>query len=394
MKRYKKIISILISAVIIFSSLAAGFSALASSQELILNHKTTAVMNGAYDLEWFHYTPAKSGLYSFLSYNVPACEAYLFVRETDPETGGKKLVQLAFSNKDPDYKENNHNALQFRLTYHLEAGTRYFFAAGWMLPTQTNNQMNVMLRCDAYDDENAIERIEAQCMAEYNVCLDGNWETDATNTKYYRYNTSKMIRNTRVTLHYKNGKSTTAVGEDIIDGYNILFKDNQYENHWYPENDPRYTGNLVTIQVLDLKTQVSVKVVSGPRYIVQGAIVNMNNEPVQNAEISIDGSKLAYTDENGIFSFYMSSGLYNLTIKADNAVTRKKQIVIAAIADSNDYRGTPFTLCTCDFVQDDYVNAKDFAFATQKLSGEELEKAKREIKSAINFDKSRYEKLQ
>lgn len=83
------------------ASLAFSLTASASLQQLILNQQTAAIMSGPYDLEWFYYTPDQSGIYSFLSYNVPACEAYLFVRESDPDTGEKNMCSLPIQKMTP-----------------------------------------------------------------------------------------------------------------------------------------------------------------------------------------------------------------------------------------------------------------------------------------------------
>jgi len=81
MKHGKKLISLLLALVLILSVCALALTAFGKSQELTLNVKQSAVIDGEDDLEWFYYTPEKSGVYSFLSYNIPASEAYLFVKE-------------------------------------------------------------------------------------------------------------------------------------------------------------------------------------------------------------------------------------------------------------------------------------------------------------------------
>ena len=91
----KRIISALMVCVILLSTLALSFTAFASSQRLYLDVKATAVMNGVDDLEWFYYTPDKSGLYTFASYNVAASKAHLFIKEYDEQTHMEKYVWLA-----------------------------------------------------------------------------------------------------------------------------------------------------------------------------------------------------------------------------------------------------------------------------------------------------------
>lgn len=105
----KKIISLILAVVLAISCFAITFSAYGKIQELVLDGDFQCEIDGADDLAWFSYIPEISGTYSFLSYNTPATEAYLFIKEYDSETDTKQYVQLAYSNSDPNYAENSHN---------------------------------------------------------------------------------------------------------------------------------------------------------------------------------------------------------------------------------------------------------------------------------------------
>ena len=122
----KKLISVLLAVLLLLSCMSASISAFATTRPIQLDVKVTNILDGAGDMNWYTFTPVASGTYSFLSYNVPASEAYLFVKEKDPETGKKVYKQLEFSNSDPNYQENGHNILQFCLTYYLEKGVKFW----------------------------------------------------------------------------------------------------------------------------------------------------------------------------------------------------------------------------------------------------------------------------
>ncbi|MCM1114170.1 MAG: hypothetical protein NC397_01590 [Clostridium sp.] len=384
----KRVISLVLASAIILSSIALSFYAYASSRQLTLNVKSTAVINGANDLEWFYYTPDESGLYSLLSYNTPKSQAYLFVMEEDKDTHIRQMVNLAYSNSDPNWEKNGHGNLQFCLTYHLDAGVTYYYAVGWyMAESRVDGSTTVMLRCDAYDS-NAIESIDFSCPAELDVYMNGAWENDAKGNEYFKYNLSRLTSNSVVTVHYSNGTSSTVYGKNEVDGYRISYIDNQYEKHWYPENDPNYNGNIFTVKILDKTASCSIKVSSSSRYLVKGVIHNTIGEPVDNATISNNGQKLAVTDINGQFSFYMISGAHTFNISTASSIDRDVLMTISASADNNDFTDSPFVLCNCDYVKDGYVNAKDFAYILKnKIDAQD------EYKASINFNRDSYNNL-
>lgn len=379
----KRIISFVIAIAIIISSIAISMTAFASSQLLYLNTPASANTNGSDDLEWFYYTPSESGTYSLLSYNVPKCEAYLFIKEKDPETGAKQYVQLAYAApcSDPDYEANGHNEFQFKLTYHLEAGVTYYFACGWYLPTRTSGTYTVKLVNDFYD-KNAINSIEVLNAPTLEAYANGEWRTDANNQSYYYYDINKVISNLRLKINYTNGKSTTAFGAKVIDGYSISFEDNQFYNHWYPVEDPNYNGNKLTIRVLNKTTTVNIDVIIGNRYSVKGTVVNLANQPVENAQIMIDNQNVAVTNSNGEYSFYTSSGQKSLSIITSTSIDYTSSVTVA----TNQNNLEPIAICNCDFNKDGYINAKDYAFIIKNFKLDDLTNKKTEYQASINFN--------
>ncbi|MCD7796350.1 MAG: carboxypeptidase-like regulatory domain-containing protein [Clostridiales bacterium] len=325
----KKILSLLLAVTLAFSCLAMCFSAYASMTTLILDSKMCGTISDYDDLVWFTYTPDASGTYSFLSYNVRRSEAYLFIREKDPDTGAKVFTQLAYDESDlENYEANGHNQFQFCLTYHLEAGTQYYYAAGWYLS-------------DSRDDGTT---------------------------------------------------STVSGGADEIDGYNIRYVHSQSTEHWYLEDDENYTGNVLTVKVLDKTADINVKIIEADTHLVSGSVTDMLGSLLKNAKLKIDSTTVATTDENGEYSFYYTSGQYAITVSADNAIARTVNASVSASGESN-YTSTPIELCTCDYYSDSVINIKDFATIRQTLEGNELEAQLEQYEQTINFTSDDYPSL-
>ena len=338
----------------------------------------------------FIFTPTQSGTYSFLSYNVPASEAYLFVREN--EDGKKVYRQLAYSNSDPNYKENGHNQLQFCLTYHLEKGVKYYFDAGWYLSdSRTSGNFTVMLRCDVYDSD--VETLTVLNDSKLSIYSDGEWQTDADGNRYFYYNISKIISNLSVTVTYADGRSVTSVGEDTVDGYKIDYKQNQAYVHWYPKSSPDYKSNILTVCVLGKSVDIEIEIEPNSMNLVKGKVVDMLKSPVQNAKIKLNGTVLASTDSNGEFWFYSNSSVLEYSVSIDNAIEREFTMLISVDDKKNDYRNLPIEICTADFSGDGFVNAKDYVMMKKSLKGEEFEKSYLQYKKCVNFSKTNYPKL-
>lgn len=386
----KKIISLFLALIIAIGSLTVSFVAFASSRTLILGTKITSAIDGEDDLCRFIFTPSESGTYSFLSYNVPASEAYLFVREN--EDGKKVYRQLAYSNSDPNYKENGHNQLQFCLTYHLEKGVKYYFDASWYLSdSRTSGNFTVMLRCDVYDSE--VETLTVLNDSKLSIYSDGEWQTDADGNRYFYYNISKIISNLSVTVTYADGRSVTSVGEDTVDGYKIDYKQNQAYVHWYPKSSPDYKSNILTVSVLGKSVDIEIEIEPNSMNLVNGKVVDMLKEPVQNAKIKLNGTVLASTDSNGEFWFYSNSSVLEYSVSLDNAIKREFTMLISVDDKKNDYRNLPIEICTADFSGDGFVNAKDYVMMKKSLKGEEFEKVYLQYKKCVNFSKTNYPKL-
>ncbi len=359
-KGIKKALSIAVTVVLVLSSLAFSFSAFGKTQTLILDTKMTETIDGVDDIAQFIYVPDESGTYSFLSYNVPASEAYLLIREVNPETNQKEYVQLAYSCNDPDYQENGHNSRQFRLTYHLEKGVTYYFWAGWYLSeSRTDGNMTVMLTCDQYDSN--IEKITISCPATLDAYTDGMWLTDSSGARYYHYNTTRLDVNMTVTIHFNDGQQISATGQEEINGYRIIFQHNQNSAHWYPQTDERYTENTYTVKILDKTASMDVPITVGARFAVKGTVTDMQGNPIENADIRLAQNSVAYTDSNGSFCFYSITGEYSCTVLSENSIARDLKILVTASASENDFTSTPITLCNYEYIDDGIINAKDFA---------------------------------
>lgn len=384
----KKVLSIFLAIVLAASCFAVSLTAYAKIYSLVLDIPTQGTIEGEDDLVWFTYTPDVSGTYSLLGLSVPATEAYLFIKEVDKETNTKKYVQLAYAIDDPNYQENNHNSRQFCLTYHLEAGVKYYYAAGWYLSeSRTSGSVKVMLRCDEYDVK--IDRIEAVCPIILDAFSDGTWNTDSDGNPFFYYNISKIVANTTVTVYYPDGTSVSATGQETVDGYPIIYNHNQYYEHWYPQTDGSYTSNAVTVKVLNETAQIDIQIATVARFKVTGTITDMLGRPIENAKIMYSNAVLDETDADGQFTFYSSSGQFAYNVTASNAIDRRVIIVVAADGE-NDFTDTPISICTCNYENDSTINAKDYAVMLKTLEGEELASQQEQFSKSINFTADSY----
>lgn len=390
MKAHKKIICLTIVIAVLLSSLALSvFNAYAQTQKLVLDVRASGTIDGENDLAWFTYTPDESGIYSFLSYNVYASEGYLFIREQNSD-GSRTYKQLSYARNDPDYEINEHNFRQFCLTYHLEKGVTYYFAAGFYLSEErVSGNMAVMLRCDKYDT--SIESVTASCNAELEAYQDGSMMIDSNGAYYFMYDISKIITNTTVTIYYLDGTSSSVTGEELIDGYIISYRHNQNYVHWYPQESDEYTANTFTVKVLDKSFSFDISIVYSARYNVYGKITDTLGNPLANASvITSTHETIATTNSNGEFSFSSTAGFSSYTIKAENAIDRNMQILVTANNSKNNYTSTPIELCAYDYCPDGIINAKDFAIIKRTVSSQELEGIKNDFQSHINFTQENY----
>lgn len=389
----KRALAVFMALCVVISCLSGTISAYATTRTIQLDVRTTNMLDGSEDMNWYIYTPEVSGTYSFLSYNVYASEAYLFVKEKDPDTGKKIYTQLEYSNLSPDYKENGQSGiLQFCLTYYLEAGVTYYFAAGWTHETtiDKSTSMTVMLRCDAYG-EKVIDSIDVSCPATLSAYIDGQWQKDTNGVSYFYYNLSRIMANITITIHYNDGSTSTVIGKDEIDGYDVLYTHTQSVNHWYAQSTPEYTANTLTIKIADASVDFDVPIEISSMYGVKGTVVDTDGNPVANARIvnSNSNSTLATTDANGKYYFASLTGKYNITVRCDHAVSRNVEMMVGTGQSGNSFE--PIQIVTCDYVDDEIINAKDYAYIVRNLSGSELDEKKEQFSNYINFSQDDYE---
>lgn len=389
----KRALAVFMALCVVISCLSGTISAYATTRTIQLDVRVTNMLDGSEDMNWYIYTPEVSGTYSFLSYNVYASEAYLFVKEKDPDTGKKIYTQLEYSNLSPDYKENGQSGiLQFCLTYYLEAGVTYYFAAGWTHETtiDKSTSMTVMLRCDAYG-EKVIDSIDVSCPATLSAYIDGQWQKDTNGVSYFYYNLSRIMANITITIHYNDGSTSTVIGKDEIDGYDVLYTHTQSVNHWYAQSTPEYTANTLTIKIADASVDFDVPIEISSMYGVKGTVVDTDGNPVANARIvnSNSNSTLATTDVNGKYYFASLTGKYNITVRCDHAVSRNVEMMVGTGQSGNSFE--PIQIVTCDYVDDEIINAKDYAYIVRNLSGSELDEKKEQFSNYINFSQDDYE---
>lgn len=385
----KKLVSIITTIAIITAVLSVSFSALALTRPLSLDTEMSFATNGYDDVIMYTFTPAVSGFYTFMSYNPYASEAYLYTKKVvDPSTNQKEIVHLGFSNISPDWKERGQpNELQFCLTHYLEKGTTYTFTAGWAFPTTQSRAMTVKLVCDSYS-ENVIDSIEVSCPASLDVYTGGSMMTDSGGNQYYHYDYTKIITNMTVTVHYANGTTKSVTGKNSIDGYEIKYHHTQEKDHWYPQNHPSYNGNIITVSILDKSVDYNVIIKSSALYTLQGRVVDMAGKPIKDAVITNGSNTLATTDSNGKFYISTIPGEYKLSVSAKNSIPRPFSVLVSVDNEYNDHTSTPIDLCTCDYVPDGYINAKDYSFMLKNNIDDDAQ-----FKASINFNKSKYRQI-
>lgn len=408
MKKIKKALLSILAFALIISSLAFSFSAYATTyQELTLNKIYSASIVGGDDMVWYTYTPRESGTYSLISYSSGKTVAYLYVRTTNPD-GSRTYTGLAYAPaSDPNYRDEGvqyfydeetnknytHYSSSFRLTYHLDAGTKYYFSAGYPYESTTYGTINALLRQDSVDsDIKSLTNVSAQCDSKLLRYCDGEWRTDSNGERYYRYNISKITQNMTITLHYSDGTSTSAKGVDVIDGYNIRYTYNQDDRHWYDEGDPRHTQNILTISVDNISCDFDVPIEVGPNYNVRGVITDYTTgEPAEDVSIYWNDVYLGSTNADGEFHFNYGCGTYFLTLERDDAFTREIMLTVSQTSALNDHRSTPIPVFTGDYIRDGIINGKDIVYISKMLPAEikdkEMEKCCKQfaVRETANF---------
>ena len=387
----KRIIAFIMALALIIGSFASGiFSASAKTQQIILNTEIINTTDGVYDKNWYYFTPEQTGIYTFLSFNrLLNSEAYLFIKE------GTTYTQLDYSKTSPNYEYYGQpSANQFCLSHKLEAGKTYYYAAGWNSATNSGSSMTVKLIYEG-SEEDVIESLEVACNAELSWYTNGSWEKDGAGEAYFSYNYSKILQNMIVTVNYKNGtRSSTELGGNTVDGYTISFTHNQQNAHWYPKEDERYTGNILTISILNVKMTYDVVINQDALFTVYGSVCSLaNGEAISGASISINGAETAVTDAQGEFSFVSAPGTYSAKISGEGIIPRSFTITVYVNSEYNDHRETPIAVACGDWVKDGIINAKDFGYIQKNFSGSKKEAEEKRFEKQINFTAADYEDL-
>ena len=392
-KTEKKIISFSLVIAIVFCILSAGISAYAKAQRLILDVMYSDALSGNEDLIWYIYTPEVSGTYSFLSFNVPHSEAYLFTKESNSDQTQKVMTQLAYSSLSPDYAARGQGGIiQFCLTYHLEAGTTYYYAAGWWSSERTGGTMNVKLTCDEYDDV-SIEKIDLSSSVSFEENTNGSWMTDSSGDEYYSYNYSRIISNLTVKLTYKDGTVSTVIGKDEIDGHPITYSVNQSEEHWYPESNANYTGNVITVTVLGVSAEYNAVITESSYKTARLKVVDYSTGVALSGVTLECENQSAVTDSSGYADLSVMNGENTVTVSDDFAIKRTLTVVVNTEGNGVDLSSNAIGLVTGDYCIDGVINGKDYAYVLKNFRGDTLTYEKIKFKKQANFKESSYPNL-
>ncbi len=392
-KSEKRLVCIVLVLAIIASALSISLTAFAKSQRLILDVRYSDTMDGSEDLIWYVYTPEVSGTYSFLSFNVPHSEAYLFTKESDALGKNRVLTQIAYSQSSPNYAERGQSgSIQFCLTYHLEAGETYYYAAGWWSANRTGGTMNVMLTCDEYD-ESSIESIDLRTSVTYDENSNGKWETDSNGNAYFSYDIARLLTNLTVTVHYKDGTSSSVTGKDEIDGNSISYITNQASEHWYPAASSSYSGNVLTVTVLGVSAEFNVTVNESNLKRVSLKIIDYSTkEALEGATVKRENDSVE-TDADGIAVISLKGGENEITVSDMYSIPRTVTVTVNQSVTASDFTDTPIELVTGDFNRDNVINGKDYAYIMKNYNGEMQEKEFLRFKNQVNFKKKNYAPL-
>ncbi len=392
-KSEKRLISIVLVFAIIASVLSICATAFAKSQRLILDVLYSDSMDGNEDLLWYIYTPEISGTYSFMSFNVPHSEAYLFTKESDAMGTNKVMTQLAYSSESRDYASRGQSGvIQFCLTYHLEAGVTYYYAAGWWSENRKSGTMNVKLTCDEYD-ESGVDSISLSSGVVYTENTNGSWKTDESGAEYFSYNLSRLLTNLTVTVNYKDGTSSSVTGKDEIDGNAISYTAFQDETHWYPQTSSLYTANTLTVSVLGVSADYDVIITeSGLKSVKLKVLDYTTGEPIEGATVARENDSQK-TDENGTVTVSMKYGENEITVSDLFAMERTVTVSINTTIPNVDLTEKPIGLLTGDFNADNVINGKDYAYIMKHYTGDVKTAEVQKFKGQIGFKKSAYPDL-
>lgn len=412
MNMRKRLLSLLTAIIVVLAFVGYCFTSSAKTfQNIKLDVIYTDSFSGEGDMIWYTYTPEDSGTYSFISYTVAKTIAYLYTRSVD-ENGIMSYHGLAYAPaSDPNYLETGvrtfvdplsgvtytHSATSFRLTYHLEKGTTYYFAAGRQNQNDNRGEISVRLKCDEYDNT-VLQSVNVTSSSTLTWFTDGEWRTDSSGESYYWYDPSKIIQNMTVTITYKDGSTSSVTGgKNVIDGYAISYNYDQSKTHWYYEGSDKYTENIMTVTVGTVSCHYNVVIKQGALYSVQGVVSDyVTGDAIKGATINIAGKTVATTDSKGLFNFGYSPGVYEITIKAPYGIDRKAMLTVSAQdVTKNDHTSTPIPIIIGDYVKDGIINGKDFACALHNSSSDtNPDEITAKFKKQLNFTDKVYDTLQ
>lgn len=391
----KKILSVMLAICVLIPCVATALFAYAQGDiiNLSLNVKVASKIDEVGDVVWYQYTPTITGTYSFLSYSVPETEAYLYVKSVDESTGEESFEQLDYARIDKEnYVDNEHNRNQFCLTHHLEAGVTYYFTAGWHYEKTYPVSLTVMLRCDSYDQQ-IVDHLEIFSDVELSAYNDGQWTEGNDGELYYLYNLSKIISSMVINVYYCDGRVVGGTGATKIDGYQVMFNHTQSANHWYPQSSDLYSANTLRVSFLDAYVDLDINIASSDYQPIKGNVVDDAGNGIMSAKIYVDGTKVATSDRYGRFAFSVEVGAHDMEVASSNSVARKGTIDISKVDLANDFSDIKVDLVNIDYVDDDVINAKDFAYITKNFSDTQLEQLTQQFEGLINFDTLDYPPL-
>ena len=142
---------------------------------------------------------------------------------------------------------------------------------------------------------------------------------------------------------------------------------------------------------MDVSYDFEVTIKSGQMFNVSGGVCDMvTNEPVIGAELQIRNQTVATTDENGEFVFGYAPRSYIVVVKAPNAISRTITITVdAQNTENNNHKSTPIPILVNDYVQDGYINGKDFGYIVKN----KLTEKKNTFSQYVEFTTDSYSQL-
>jgi hypothetical protein len=196
-----------------------------------------------------------------------------------------------------------------------------------------------------------------------------------------------------INVYYCDGRVVGGTGATKIDGYQVMFNHTQSANHWYPQSSDLYSANTLRVSFLDAYVDLDINIASSDYQPIKGNVVDDAGNGIMSAKIYVDGTKVATSDRYGRFAFSVEVGAHDMEVASSNSVARKGTIDISKVDLANDFSDTKIDLVNIDYVDDDVINAKDFAYITKNFSDTQLEQLTQQFEGLINFDTLDYPPL-